>query len=738
MSPADETSPAHLQAEFAVAARRLRAGDRDGAAAVLARLVVAAHGDADLHYNCAVLAGTLGRPELEERFYRSALAANPRDAAALNNLGNLLRRAGRLEEALAMLDPAIAASDREPFLFHNRGLVLQGLGRAEAALADQVRAIELKADYAEAHAARGAVLTAGGRHEEALASLDHAVRLDPGRAGAWCERGNALAGLDRFAEALASFERAAVLDPGAPRYLALAAVALMALGRCEEALARQRRALALAPDSAIVHRDMGLAQEQLGRLEEAAECYARALRLDPELDYLAGDLFNARLHACDWRDFESQVRRLEAGVAAGARVVGPFKFLAVSDDPALQLACARTFVADKHPPAAGPPWTPGARDDGPIRIAYLSADFHQHATALLAAGLFEAHDRRAFEITALSFGPPARDAMRERLVAAFDRFVEVGERSDREIAGLVRDARIDIAVDLKGFTRDYRAGILALRPAPVQASFLGYPGTMGAPYIDYIVADRTAIPDERRDCYAEQVVVLPDSYQVNDSKRPLPGRPPARAEAGLPEAGFVFCSFNQGYKITPAVFDRWLRVLRVVEGSVLWLLEGNAAATRNLRQAAADRGVAPGRLVFAPRAAPEEHLARQQLADLVLDTLPVNAHTTASDALWVGLPVLTCAGEAFAGRVAASVLHAIGVPELITRSLDEYERLAVALARDPVRLAAIRARLLRNRHSHPLFDTARFTRHLEAAYRTMCERSRRGEPPAGFAVPAID
>ena len=737
MPPGDDTAAA--QAGFDAAVGRFRAGDRDGAGAALARLAEAAHRDADLHYNCAVLAGALGRPELEERFYRAALAVNPGDGAARNNLGNLLRRAGRLEEALAELDRAIAAAAGEPYFFHNRGLVLQGLGRAEAALADQARALALRADYAEAHAARGTVLAGGGRHEEALACLEEAVRLDPGLAEAWTERGNALAGLDRFAEALASYERAAALDPRAPRPLALAGVALMALGRCEEALVRQRRALALAPDAAVVRRDMGLAQEQLGRLEEAAECYARALALDPTLDYVAGDLFSARLHACDWRDYAAQVRRLEAGVAAGRRVVGPFKFVAVSDDPALQLACARTFVADKHPPApaAAAPRTGRARSGGPIRIAYLSADFREHATAQLAAGLFEAHDRPAFEITALSFGPAARDAMRGRLAAAFDRFVEVGERSDREVAGLVRDAGIDIAVDLKGFTRDYRPGIFALRPAPVQAGFLGYPGTTGAGYIDYIVADRTVIPEHRRDCYAERVVYLPDSYQPNDSKRALPERAPARSAAGLPEAGFVFCAFNQSYKIVPPVFERWMRALGAVPGSVLWLLEGNAAATRNLRQAAADRGVAPARLVFAPRVAPAEHLARQRLADLFLDTLPVNAHTTASDALWVGLPVLTCAGEAFAGRVAASLLHAIGAPDLVARSLDEYERMAIALARDPERLAAIRARVAGNRTTHPLFDTARFTRHLEAAYRTMHEIALRGESPRAFAVSPI-
>ncbi len=738
MPSGDEVTPPHLQAELADAARHLQSGNRGGAAACLARLAAAAHRDGDLHYNCGVLAGALGLLELEERCYRQALAVNPGDGAALNNLGNLLRRQGRLDEALASLDRAVAASDREPFFLHNRGLVLQALGRSDAALQDHARAIALKPDYAEAHASQGAVLGEQARHEEALASLDHALRLDPGLADAWNQRGIVLEILRRLPDALASYEQATALAPELPGPWANRGLALMHLGRCDEALACQRRALALAPEFAAAHLNLGLVYEELAQFEAAAASYAQAFALDPGLDYLPGALLSARMHACDWRDYESWVRRVEDGVAAGARCASPFKFLAVSDDPGLQLRCARIWIADKHPPATRPLCAGRARGDGRIRIAYLSADFHLHATAILAAGLFEAHDRSEFEITAISFGPDTGGPMRERLARAFDRFIEAGDRSDREVAELLAGLGTDIAVDLKGTTKGHRAGIFALRPAPVQVGYLGYPATMGATYIDYIVADRTVIPEHRQDCYAESVVYLPDSYQVNDSARSLPARTPTRDEVGLPADAFVFCSFNNSYKITPRVFDSWMRVLGAVEGSVLWLFAANAAATRNLREAAADQGIAAERLTFAPRAAPHDHLARQGLADLVLDTAPYNAHTTASDALWVGVPVLTCAGEAFASRVAASLLNAIGVPELVTHSLEAYERLAIALARDPERLAAIRARLVRNRRTHPLFDTARFTRHLEAAYRTMWERARRGEPARGFAVPAID
>jgi len=736
MPPGDETAAA--QAEFAAAVERLRAGDRDGAAAALGRLAEAAHRDADLHYNCAVLAGALGRPELEEGFYRAALAANPGDAAALNNLGNLLRRAGRLAEALAEFDRAIAASDREPFLFHNRGLVLHGLGRAEAALADQARALALKADYAGAHAARGTVLAGGGRHEEGLASLEEAVRLDPGLAGAWTERGIVLESLGRRAEALASYERASALDPGAPEPWANRGLLLALLGREEEALACTRRALAIRPEFAAAHRNLGVVLEQRRELEAAAGSFARAFALDPDFDCLAGDLLGARLQLCDWRDHAGAVRRIEDAVARGARATGPFIFLAASDDPALQLACARAWIGARHPPAARALCAGRIRRDGPIRVAYLSADFRRHPIGLLAAGLFEAHDRRGFEIAAVSFGPDTGDPVRARLERAFDRFVDVRDRSDRAAAEAIAAFEADIAVDLMGITQGCRPGILALRPAPVQVGWLGYPGTTGAGYVDYIVADRIVIPAHREDCYAERVVRLPDSYQVNDSSRPLPARTPGRAGAGLPAEGFVFCSFNQSYKMAPRVFDAWMRVLGAVPGSVLWLFSGEPAVAHNLRRAAAERGVAPDRLVFAPPVAAGEHLARQGAADLFLDTAPYGAHTTASDALWVGLPVLTCPGESFASRVAASLLHAIGAPELVAPSLAEYERLAVALARDPARLAALRARIVANRRTHPLFDTARFARHLEAAYRTMHEIARHGEPPRGFAVPAVD
>jgi predicted O-linked N-acetylglucosamine transferase (SPINDLY family) len=369
-----------------------------------------------------------------------------------------------------------------------------------------------------------------------------------------------------------------------------------------------------------------------------------------------------------------------------------------------------------------------------IRIAYLSADFHDHAVMHLMAGLFEQHDRSQFDVVAVSFGPDPSTDTRARLKDAFERFIDVRHLRDDEIAKLLRDLETDIAIDLKGFTDDARTGIFAFRPAPIQVNYLGYPGTMGAPYIDYIIVDPIVVPHDQRLAYAEKIVYLPHCYQVNDAKRLIAERTPTRSEATLPETGFVFCSFNNNYKITPTMFDVWMRLLRDIDGSVLWLFEGNAAAPVNLRREAANRGVAPERLVFAPKVPLADHLARHRLADLFLDTQPWNAHTTASDALWAGLPLLTCIGTTFAGRVAASLLEAVGLPELVTRTLSEYQTLALQLAGEPSLLAGIKQRLSDNRHVFPLFNTDRSRRHIEAAYSEMYARHRRGEAPASFAI----
>jgi protein O-GlcNAc transferase len=394
--------------------------------------------------------------------------------------------------------------------------------------------------------------------------------------------------------------------------------------------------------------------------------------------------------------------------------------------PEEQKQCAAIFVADKYPPSPEPIWNGETYAHARIRLAYLSAELRDHAVAQTIAGVFEHHDRTRFETIAISWGAQDNGPMRTRLADAFEHFIDVEGQSDREVARRLRELEVDIAVDLMGFTGECRPGILAWRPAPIHVNYLGFPGTMAAPYIDYMLADRVVIPENEQHHYSEKIVYLPDSYLPNDSRRPIPDFP-TREQAGLPETGFVFASFNNSYKFTPELFDIWMGLLRAVPGSVLWLSAANPAAAQNLRRETEARGIDAARLVIAPYlSSSEDHIARIGLADLFLDTLPYNAHATAADALRVGLPVLTCQGTTFAGRVAASLLHATGVPELITDSLESYEALGLRLACEPSLLAALKAKLVANRSTQPFFDTARFTRNLEAALLSICERRQRG------------
>jgi predicted O-linked N-acetylglucosamine transferase (SPINDLY family) len=471
--------------------------------------------------------------------------------------------------------------------------------------------------------------------------------------------------------------------------------------------------------------------------DEALASFDKALAIHADsVDALSGSA-NSALAICDWARTGTITEQLRTEIIAGKPSVTPFTLLGYCDDSALQFRCATRHARETVPTLPKPLWNGRMWSHERVRIAYLSADFHAHATAYLMAELFERHDRSRFEVHGFSFGRDDSGDVRRRLVKAFDRFHEGRTKSDREVAQLLSDLEVDIAIDLKGYTQNSRPEIFSHRPAPIQVSYLGYPGTMGANFIDYIIADRVVAPFDQQPFYAEKIVHLPDCYQVNDRQRAIAQSMPSRREACLPEEGFVFCCFNNNYKITATMFDVWMRLLQNVPGSVLWLLGENVAAKENLCREAQARGVDPVRLVFAGRLKLDEHLARNGRADLFLDTLPYNAHTTASDALWAGLPVLTCPGQAFAARVATSLLHAVGLPELVTYSIQEYEALALALARDATRLGAIRAKLARNRDTHPLFDTDRFRRHIEAAYARMWDMWQRGALPQSFAVDAI-
>ena len=685
--------------------------------------------------NCEVL-HLLGVTYSQEGKHRKALdligraiSLCPDQARFHSNLGIALAELGRLEEAVASYDRAIAINAQFVDAHFNRANALLGLKQFDAAIGSYDRAIAIQPAYAQAHYNRGLALKGLKRIEEALASYDRAIAIAPGYALAHCNRGNALTELRRLEEAMASYDQAIVVGPQCAEAWYNRGVALVTLERRDEALASFDRAIAIRPRYAEAFHSRGELLERCEHVEAAVESYEKAIAIKPDTDYLLGTLLHARMKLCDWRNFEADTRELFARIGRHERVATSFSVLALVDSLALQREAATIFAEDKCPPDGSLGPIPRRLRSGKIRLGYFSADFHQHATMQLIAGVFEQHDREKFELVAFSLGLPNEDEMRQRVRAAFDDFIEAHHRSDRQIAELARNMAIDIAIDLKGFTQDERSRIFAYRAAPLQVSYLGYPGTTGSANIDYLLADRVLVPSGSEAHYSEKIVFLPESYQANDRKRTIAARTFTRAEVGLPDQGPVFCCFNAHYKITPAMFDGWMRILRRVPGSVLWLLDGASHTLVNLRREAAHRGVGPDRLIFAPRLPLADHLARVRLADLFLDTLPCNAHTTASDALWAGLPVLTRAGESFAGRVAASLLHAIGLPELITHSEAEYEALAVELATSRERLMRLRQSLARNRLTAPLFDTTRITRHIEAAYVKMLERHDAGLAP---------
>ena len=582
-----------------------------------------------------------------------------------------------------------------------------------------------------AHANRAAVLLDLGRAAEALAAAERALALDPTHAPAAYNRATALIALERRGEALVACVAARALLPGNVDLLLHHATLLRATGRLREALACCDEALAREPGHAGAHVQRGHLQSGLGDLEEALASYARALALDPTFPWLLGHRLHARLKLCDWGGLDAAFAQLAQAIDTGQRACEPFVALLAPLSPAQRRRCAEIHV-QQHWPNPAPPLA--VREAAPrrLRIGYFCADFRDHPTAQLVAGVIESHDRERFEVSGFALdAPPAGDAMRARLRAAFDRFVEGHERSDADLAQHARDLGIDIAIDLGGHTRGARTGVFAQRAAPVQAAWLGYPGSLGAPFIDHLIADAIVLPPHGAAIAATETVVrLPHSYQPNDGRRPIAAHTPTRGELGLPEGAFVFCCFNQPAKIAPDVFALWMRLLQHLPDAVLWLLDAHPAASNALRSHARRHGVDAARLVFAPRMAPAEHLARHRVADLALDTWPYGAHTTASDALWAGVPLLTRRGDDFAGRVGASLLTAVGLPDLVVDSAAAYETLARDLAVDAPRLAAVRERLARQRATHPLFDTAGFTRDLEAAFESMWARRVAGLAPA--------
>lgn len=643
-------------------------------------------------------------------------------ARALYNVGLIHSLQGMHQLALEAYDLALESNPDDVEVLINKGSTCNEVENYILALESLENAIRLRPDIPEAWVNKGIALNNLNLYQESIDAYNQAIKIHPSYHEAWSNKSAPLNKLKRFAEATEACDKALSLKPKYVEAWVNKGVTFYELKNYDEAIAHYDKGLTLKPDYALTWFNKGMAMHQLKRYDEAIAHYEKALSLKPNIDWVFGDLLHAKMQICSWSDFDCYLKDISNKVLSNEKVTNPFPLLAMIDDPALHKKSSEIYIKNKYPFNAvlGPIAKHSKKEK--IRIGYFSADFYNHATGHLIAELFELHDKHKFELIGFSFGPVANDEMRQRLQNSFDQFIEVGDKSDMEIAQLSRSLNIDIGVDLKGFTQDSRLGIFANRVAPIQINYLGYPGTTGADYIDYIIADQILIPPHLQEYYSEKIVFLPDSYQVNDRKRVISDKKLARQELGLPENGFVFCCFNNNYKFTPSTFDTWMRILNAVNESVLWIFQDNPWVVDNLRNEADKHGVDVKRLIFAERMPLAMHLARHSLADLFLDTFPYNAHTTASDALWAGLPVLTLMGQSFASRVAASLLNAIGLPELVTNTAEEYEALAIDLALNPKKLGDAKLKLASNRLTSPLFNTPLFTKNIESAYIKMYER----------------
>jgi protein O-GlcNAc transferase len=707
------------------------------------------------HHMLGILRAQQGRHNEALELISTAISINPNSSEALSNHGNLLTILGRPGEALAAFDRALAIGPRYPETLTNRSNILWDMGRAEEALAGYREALAAKPDLLEAlvgsaHALRqlgrpqeavaaldralmlrpnapallrnrGALLQALKQPENALVDLDRALALEPNDAEALSNRGIALSHMRRFEEALASYAQALAINPRLVEALSNRGHTLRDMRHPQEALASYDQALAIDPGHARVRNSRGLALADLGRFQEALACHEQVLGEGAQIPSALADAANMALTLCDWPRAAKFGAEIRARLGQVGLAVPPLLALYYDWGSEAQAQCAAAWV-DAMPALPVLPGTVRAHDR--LRVAYMSSDLRRHPVGAAVVELFERHDRSRFEIYAASLGADDGSDLRRRIAEAVDHFIDLGPLDDRAAAERLKNLEIDILVDLNGHTLGARPQILRQRPAPIQASYMGFPGTMGAGFVDCIIADATVLPLDQQPWYREKIVHLPHSYWVSDTKRVIGNCPTREAEA-LPELGFVFCCFSNNRKITAEMFDVWMRLLLAVPDSVLWLKQSHAQAMENLRAAAKARGVPASSLVFAKDAQLDVHLARNSLADLFLDTLPYNAHATADDALWAGLPVLTCLGRSFAGRVAASQLQAAGLPELVTKNLKDYEALALRLAFDPVQLSSSRQRLVKNRGTGPLFDIDLIRRDIETVYLEMWKQ--RGE-----------
>ena len=745
-----------------------QSGALEKALSAFQQVITLKQDDAEAHYNLGVILQDQGQLDQSIECYKTAISFQTNYAEAYNNIGKALQDQGNLEDALKYFDKAIFLKPDFNLAHFNMGVIFQELGNLEMAINLYNTALSLQPDHAEAYNNLGNALQDRGKFEKAKEAFYKALSLKPDYADAHYNMGNTLKEQGKLKEAIEAYNKALSIQPDSPEILnnighalqkqgllteAMEAYdkallckpdyveahnnigsILMEQGKLHEALAVFNKAISLKPDYADAYCNKGIILRDLGKLNCAIDAFGQALTLKPDFQVAKAERFHQQAHICDWAAISKDHFSLKNIDLYGKAAI-PFLYLSMEDAPERHLERSKAYVNDRFLKTPLPLQVRPTKKPERLRIGYFSADFHNHASMYLMAQIFAAHDKSRFQVFAYSYGHDKQDEMRKKLVNDVEIFHDVRDMNDIQIVHLARSENLDIAIDLKGFTAGTRLAPFSHRLAPLQISYLGYPGTLGAEFIDYIVADPVLIPGDKRKYYSEQIIYLPNTYHPTDNTRFISEKSIARQDVGLPSKGFVFCCFNNNYKISPKEFDIWMRLLSKVEDSVLWLLSSNRWAQQNLMQEAETRGISAERLVFAERVPHAEHLARQRLADLFLDTFNVNAHTTASDALWAGLPVVTKLGEGFAARVAGSLLTAIGLPELITKSEDEYEALALKLTTNPEQLARVKSKLEKNRLTQPLFDSEMYTRHLQAGYQMAYDLYFNGQNPSDIFVP---
>jgi len=677
----------------------------------------------------------LGHYQDSEYFFNKVLNLKSDYHQTHFSLGLLYVRLNRLDDALISFDKAITFKHDYLEAYINRGIVLEKLDRSTEALNNYDKAIVLSPNSPEAFANRGISLKKLRRLDDAIKSFDQAIKLQPDYAEAFSNRGVALYEANHQIESLTSFDQALKLRPDYAEAFSNRGVTLIELNELEEAIKSFDQALRNKPDYAGAYLNRGIALQKLKQISEALKSYEKANALNPDLEYLQGTHLHAKMFACDWKKFELSLESLTYKINIENKVTTCFPLLALADDPTTQLKASQLWINNNFPFNASLGQTSKKTTEDRIVIAYYSADFREHPVAYLTAELFELHDKSKFKLIGFYSGPKDTSEINNRICNCFDKFIDVNLIGNMDVAKISRDLKVDIAIDLTGNTSGSRIGIFSYRAAPIQLSYLGYLGTMGAEYYDYLVADKTIIPAENQQYYKEKILYLP-SYQVNDSKRVISEKAFTKKDLGLPQQGFIFCCLNSNYKILPSTYFGWMRILLKVPNSILLLYTDNKMAKENLEMQAVIQGVNKKRIYFFEHSNRSEYLSKMRVADLFLDTMPYNAGTTASDALWTGLPVLTCMGQSFASRVAASLLNAIELPELIATSQEQYEALAIELATHPTKLKLIKEKLERNRLTTPLFDTPRFTNYIEAAYIEVYKRYQANLTPEHIYIEA--